>query len=94
MGGFQQALRQFLHNGAKMRSDVLPPLIRRLEELVYILGRQDAARFYTTSLLLLYEGDEGSNNSGKISKLSVKLFKGDYFCIYCRAVVGLVCHTI
>lgn len=42
----------------KLRSDVLPPLIRRLEELVYVLGRQDTVRFYTTSLLLLYEGDD------------------------------------
>ncbi|KAJ9591769.1 hypothetical protein L9F63_001705 [Diploptera punctata] len=67
VGGFQQALRQFLHNGTKLRSDVLPPLIRRLEELVYILGRQDAVRFYTTSLLLLYEGDESKNsNSGTV----------------------------
>ncbi|XP_069688137.1 inositol hexakisphosphate kinase 1-like isoform X2 [Periplaneta americana] len=67
VGGFQQALRQFLHNGAKLRSDVLPPLIRRLEELVYILGRQDAVRFYTTSLLLLYEGDDcHSGTSGTV----------------------------
>jgi inositol-hexakisphosphate kinase len=66
VGGFQQALRQFLHNGVQLRSDVLPPLIRRLEELVYVLGRQDTVRFYTTSLLLLYEGDDC--HSGTSSK--------------------------
>lgn len=58
VAGFQQALRQFLHNGNRLRSDVLSPLIRRLEELVVVLAHQDAVRFYTTSLLLLYEGDE------------------------------------
>ncbi|XP_066997568.2 inositol hexakisphosphate kinase 1 [Anabrus simplex] len=58
IAGFQQALCQFLHNGARLRSDVLPPLIRRLEELVVVLAHQDSVRFYTTSLLLLYEGNE------------------------------------
>ncbi|KAK7871697.1 hypothetical protein R5R35_009054 [Gryllus longicercus] len=62
VSGFQQALRQFLHNGSRLRSDVLSPLIRRLEELVVVLARQDAVRFYTTSLLLLYEGDESCTN--------------------------------
>lgn len=59
MSGFQQALMQFLHNGNRFRSDVLPVLIRRLEELWNVLGRQETIRFYTTSLLLLYEGEDG-----------------------------------
>ncbi|EEB10437.1 inositol hexaphosphate kinase, putative [Pediculus humanus corporis] len=58
VSGFQQALVQFLHNGVRFRSDVLPVLIRRLEELFTVLGRQETVRLYTTSLLLLYEGDD------------------------------------
>lgn len=56
VSGFQQALRQFLHNGSRLRTDVLAPLIRRLEELVGILTQQESVRFYTTSLLLIYDG--------------------------------------
>lgn len=58
MNGFQQALIQFLHNGVRFRSDVLPILIRRLEELSDVLEHQETIRLYTTSLLLLYEGDD------------------------------------
>lgn len=42
----------------RFRSDVLPILIHRLEELCSVLGRQETVRLYTSSLLLLYEGDD------------------------------------
>ncbi|KAK3909757.1 Inositol hexakisphosphate kinase 1 [Frankliniella fusca] len=58
VNGFTQALCKFLHNGERIRTDVLPPLIKRLEELLEVLHRQEAVRFYTTSLLLLYEGQD------------------------------------
>lgn len=66
VSSFQQALTQFLHNGARFRSDVLPVLIRRLEDLWNALARQETIRLYTTSLLLLYEGDdcEADTSSG------------------------------
>lgn len=58
IAGFQHALYQFLHNGTRLRVDVLPPLIQKLEELDLILSQQEAFRFYTSSLLLLYEGSD------------------------------------
>ncbi|XP_026280090.1 inositol hexakisphosphate kinase 3-like [Frankliniella occidentalis] len=58
VNGFSQALCKFLHNGKRIRNDVLPPLIKRLEELLEVLHRQEAVRFYTASLLLLYEGQD------------------------------------
>lgn len=66
VNGFTQALSKFLHNGSRLRIDVLPPLIKRLEELLDVLHRQEAVRFYTASLLLLYEGlDLSDNLTGK-----------------------------
>ncbi|XP_063222894.1 inositol hexakisphosphate kinase 1-like isoform X2 [Bacillus rossius redtenbacheri] len=62
VSGFQQAIKQFFHNGLCSRYDVIPPLIRRLEELIVVLGHQDTIRFYTTSLLLLYEGAVDTTN--------------------------------
>lgn len=63
VSGFTQALCKFLHNGKQVRVDVLPPLIRKLEELLGVLHRQEAVRFYTASLLLLYEGLDVSDIS-------------------------------
>lgn len=37
--------------------DVLKVLVRRLEELISVVSSTEAIRFYTTSLLLLYEGE-------------------------------------
>lgn len=81
VSGFHQALIQFLHNGVRFRSDVLPVLIRRLEELSNVLGRQETVRLYTTSLLLLYEGDdfEQELNPNLKSPESEKLRKQDSF---------------
>ncbi|KAG8231313.1 hypothetical protein J437_LFUL006969 [Ladona fulva] len=55
--GFRMALVQFLHNGWHIRLDVVKPLLERLEALEGILTRLGAARFYTCSLLCLYEGE-------------------------------------
>lgn len=63
VSGFTQALCKFLHNGKRVRVDVLPPLIRKLEELLGVLHHQEAVRFYTASLLLLYEGMDEKDNS-------------------------------
>ncbi|XP_046396564.1 inositol hexakisphosphate kinase 1-like isoform X2 [Ischnura elegans] len=55
--GFRMALVQFLHNGWCIRLDIVRPLLERLEALEAILSRLGAARFYTCSLLCLYEGE-------------------------------------
>lgn len=55
--GFRTALVQFLHNGWYIRLDVVRPLLERLEMLEKVLTRLCSARFYTCSLLCLYEGE-------------------------------------
>lgn len=54
--GFKEALYQFLHNGIRLRTDALLPLIEKLQELKSVLSTLDTFRFYTSSLLLIYEG--------------------------------------
>lgn len=58
--GFSLALKQFLHDGVRLRTELLPPFIRKLEDLADTLSEQDSLRLITTSLLLLYEGDSSS----------------------------------
>ncbi|XP_034249485.1 inositol hexakisphosphate kinase 3-like isoform X2 [Thrips palmi] len=72
VSGFTQALCKFLHNGKRLRIDVLAPLIKRLEELLSVLHRQEAVRFYTASLLLLYEGLDLSDNLERTETLEDK----------------------
>lgn len=54
--GFKQGVCQFLHNGRRLRTDALLPLIEKLQELKAVLSTLDTYRFYTSSLLLAYEG--------------------------------------
>ena len=54
--GFREALCQFLHNGNRLRTDAIIPLVEKLQELKAVLMNLDTYRFYTSSLLLIYEG--------------------------------------
>jgi len=54
--GFKEAICQFLHNGKRLRTDALIPLVEKLEDLKQVLLTLDTFRFYTSSLLLVYEG--------------------------------------
>ena len=55
---FKAALTNFLHDGTRLRIDILPPLIRRLESLASTVSQLESVRLYTASLLLLYEGEK------------------------------------
>lgn len=56
--GFKQTLYQFLHNGCELRSDVIDAIIQRLQKLSRVVTEQDTFRFYSSSLLLMYEGHQ------------------------------------
>lgn len=56
MDGFKEGIYQFLHNGSRLRTDAILPLVEKLEELKATLSTLDTYRFYTSSLLLSYEG--------------------------------------
>lgn len=56
--GFRHALYEFLHNGAELRRDLFEPILSKLRRLKAVLERQASYRFYSSSLLIIYEGKE------------------------------------
>ncbi|KAM4740872.1 inositol hexakisphosphate kinase 1 isoform 1-T2 [Anableps anableps] len=56
--GFHQALHQYLHNGKCLRQDLFEPILNKLHSLKVVLERQASYRFYSSSLLIIYEGKE------------------------------------
>ncbi|XP_015258565.1 PREDICTED: inositol hexakisphosphate kinase 1 [Cyprinodon variegatus] len=62
--GFRQALYQYLHNGRGLRRDLFEPILNKLRSLKVVLERQASYRFYSSSLLIIYEGKEPEGPSG------------------------------
>ncbi|XP_018518844.1 inositol hexakisphosphate kinase 1 [Lates calcarifer] len=56
--GFRQALYQYMHNGKGLRQDLFEPILNKLRSLKAVLERQASYRFYSSSLLIIYEGKE------------------------------------
>lgn len=66
--GFRQTLYHFLHDGMRFRFDILLPLIDRLQALTKAIEQLECFRFYTSSLLILYEGKGPDGNSNDCSE--------------------------
>lgn len=54
--GFKAALYRFFHNGFCLRTLVIEKVVARLEQLRRAIERQSSYRFYSCSLLVVYEG--------------------------------------
>ncbi|CAL7944107.1 unnamed protein product [Xylocopa violacea] len=54
--GFKAALYRFFHNGFCLRTLVIEKVVSRLEQLRCAIERQSSYRFYSCSLLVVYEG--------------------------------------
>ncbi|XP_076808751.1 inositol hexakisphosphate kinase 3-like [Clavelina lepadiformis] len=54
--GFKDTLRQFLHNGQRIVTEVIPPIVERLVALRKELEYQETFRFHASSVLITYEG--------------------------------------
>ncbi|XP_023325142.1 inositol hexakisphosphate kinase 1 [Eurytemora carolleeae] len=61
--GLKMSLRQFFCNGLVMRMDVIQTLIRKLSELKEVLERLETFRFYTSSILVTYDGSINQTGS-------------------------------
>ncbi|RIA96250.1 hypothetical protein C1645_755510 [Glomus cerebriforme] len=57
---FKSALKDFLHNGDKLLVHQIPIILRKLRRLAKIIKGLDNYRFYASSLLLIYDGDENN----------------------------------
>lgn len=63
LAGFKEALYQFFHNGCRLRRELLSPVLRRLREMQAALEACESYRFYSSSLLIIYNGDPPRNPS-------------------------------
>ena len=54
--GFKEELITFLHNGQQFRTELIEPLRYKLQKLHKVIEKQHSFRFYSSSLLLMYEG--------------------------------------
>lgn len=58
--GFHATLRQYLFNGSRHRMDLVPDIVKTLKHLRRVVSEQDSYRFFSSSLLVVYEGrDDG-----------------------------------
>lgn len=62
--GFKAALYSFFHNGYRLRTLVIEKVVSRLEQLRRAIERQSSYRFYSCSLLVVYEGYQINDFSG------------------------------
>ncbi|KAK3579103.1 hypothetical protein CHS0354_022124 [Potamilus streckersoni] len=58
--GFKDSLYQFLNNGQELRVDLIGTIVQQLKCLGSIIHKQDSFRFYSSSLLIMYDGQEKS----------------------------------
>ena len=54
--GFRNSLYQFFHNGFQLRTDVIDLIAEKLVKLRKAIEKQNSFRFYSSSLLIIYEG--------------------------------------
>ncbi|XP_023847006.1 inositol hexakisphosphate kinase 2 [Salvelinus sp. IW2-2015] len=55
--GFKEALFQFFHDGQRLRHELLSPVLRKLREMQETLESCESYRFYSSSLLIIYDGE-------------------------------------
>lgn len=56
--GFKGALHNFFHNGFRLRVKVIAKVLDKLEQMRRVIEKQSSYRFYSCSLLIVYEGYE------------------------------------
>lgn len=54
--GLRSSLSQFFHNGHRLRTDIFLPLLERLNLLLDVINQLESYRFFTSSLLVIYDG--------------------------------------
>ncbi|KAM9759759.1 inositol hexakisphosphate kinase 2-like [Menidia menidia] len=54
--GFKEALFEFFHSGRHLRHELLSPVLSRLREMQAALEACESYRFYSSSLLIIYDG--------------------------------------
>ncbi|XP_059153196.1 uncharacterized protein LOC131938963 [Physella acuta] len=55
---FSDTLYSFLHNGLHFRTELVQPIVSKLSQLILCLKGLHSFRFYASSLLIIYDGEE------------------------------------
>ncbi|KAG5640658.1 hypothetical protein DXG03_007648 [Asterophora parasitica] len=66
---FDSVLASFLHNGQRLLAYQIPVLLQKLYALARIINRLKGYRFYGCSILLIYDGDQESQEGFRASVL-------------------------
>ena len=64
--GFQEALALFFFTGESYRKSVVDAFIKLLEQILAWFDSQKDLRFYSSSLLFLFEGDEEDHKDAAV----------------------------
>ncbi|XP_032241430.2 inositol hexakisphosphate kinase 3 [Nematostella vectensis] len=78
--GFKEELLQFVHDGHRVRKELLPFFIEKLQLLYRSIDSLDGSRFYSSSLLLIYDStvqNGGLNGSTALNDSYSNEFKVD-----------------
>ena len=59
--GVQDTLLEFLNNGTRVRTGLIDSIIAKLRKLHEVVSKQNTFRFYSSSLLIMYDGWEVEN---------------------------------
>ncbi|XP_033103201.1 inositol hexakisphosphate kinase 2-like [Anneissia japonica] len=68
--GFREAITLFLFNGYHVQADVIPAIIDKLRQLRTALENQDTYRFYSSSLLVMYNARHRKHEPDSTHSLS------------------------
>ena len=62
--GVRTTLKQFLHNGQRLRVELISEIVHQLESLSAALAQLSTFRFYSSSLLVMYDGGVEDGETG------------------------------
>ncbi|CAG9864982.1 unnamed protein product [Phyllotreta striolata] len=61
--GFKSALCRFFDNGCGIRKSIVRKVVTKLQKLRRVIEKQSCYRFYSCSLLIVYEGSNGQSST-------------------------------
>jgi len=66
---FQSALSAYFHNGKELRKELIPAFIEKIQKIREWMETQGELRIYSSSVLFVYDGEEGSDNQNVAVKI-------------------------
>ncbi|XP_064626266.1 inositol hexakisphosphate kinase 1-like [Lineus longissimus] len=70
----RDALYQFLNDGVCLCTDLIDQILERLKQLYSLLSKQNSFRFYSSSLLIMYDGKERKTTDARTPTASVTAY--------------------